>query len=177
MGHTTRCDAINCSAHTTTVDNMRHPKTPLGCRFCRNCTANAKESYNFSHLRRGWKSMRQSRLINRHISISPVPFPVPLPLPLTLALQLQTAWQGGVNGLAGDLLFASFGSGSGSVQGEHLCASCDVSGVRISHMHRLSVGSSSSSSGRQQAAASQEGHSARTLTSQAVRSLRCCRCQ
>lgn len=95
----------------------------------------------------------------------------PLPLALPLALQLQTAWQGGVNGLAGDLLFASYGSGSGSVPGEHLCASCDVSGVRISHMHRLSVGSSS---GRQQAAASQEGHSARTLTSQAVRRLRCC---
>lgn len=100
--------------------------------------------------------------------------PFPLPLPLPLALQLQTAWQGGVNGLAGDLLFASYGSESGSGRGEHLCASCDVSGVRISHMHRLSVGSSSNNSSRQQAAASQEGHSARTLTSQAVRRLRCC---
>lgn len=97
-----------------------------------------------------------------------------MPLPLPLALQLQTAWQGGVNGLAGDLLFASYGSVSGSGRGEHLCASCDVSGVRISHMHRLSVGSSNCGGSRQQAAASQEGHSARTLTSQAVRRLRCC---
>lgn len=51
----TQRDAMRSTA-VHTVHNMRHPKTPLGCRFCRNCTANAKESYNFSHLRRGWKS-------------------------------------------------------------------------------------------------------------------------
>lgn len=75
-------------------------------------------------------------------------------------------------GLQATCCLPASGRGRGSGSGEHLCASCDVSGVRISHMHRLSVGSSSNS-GRQQAAASQEGHSPRTLTSQAVRRLRC----
>ncbi|KAM8714688.1 hypothetical protein ACLKA7_001099 [Drosophila subpalustris] len=80
------------------------------------------------------EAQRQSRLINRHISISSVPG------------QLQTAWQGGVNVARTRIVarcycycYCYHGVWSIGLGRAHLCASCDDSGVHISHMHRLRV--------------------------------------